>query len=1194
MKSRKKYTSTQQQLLHLFQQDIWQEECNLTGEALTLLIEVTTKKYKNIDGADTKNIYLVQDDYEKLLEILSSINFSLDQHIKIIYIDRMRAVPCILSFYAGSINCFVVDSEHDSPIMNAIRAIYPHAKIFIANAAHGGSMLAYKSLLYFIKHAAEIFPFLYTHPLEKIPPELLKMLQDKVIFPEGRARYDHVEPDVIERIHAKYAHIKTTIRAAEYPELARWLEEAKQMLRNGKGEIYDRLYPFIFAALGDDKNIHGANKIDEAQNYTKKLLTVFVTSDAVIAYLMRFYKYNKGASQQFIHDACLFNLPENDAWDKNVWQKIVAIYTPSNPRDLILRYLAHAPRLEAEAWKENRAITAETTQATLSQHMKKITYTYAHVNPELAELYLTHNISDEDFTKYINLKPVDSQLIPYVKIKGGRISPEYKNYYLEKLSAFDGRNGILGNLTGCCQHLGGVAASSVIDAVTRPDHGVYALFKRKRNKSILIAQCWAWRVDDVIGFDSVEVQLDRRGKVVVSDMFMSLANQLVLHHGIKRVVVGEGGTSEKLRLLAVDPVLVPKSGYSDAKWRQYVLADMHIPVLSIYKENQKNSELMPPSLVIAFNKMEEEKLEQVLYLLAKNNLAEKFYFPYVDRQQPTFKRQLKLLKLSKEWWAEFKKDKNVRKNTTWLSNLSLYHSYLPDGFLKTIIDYLMNDCKSGSDHALLINLVKSGICLDLSPEERWCFIPAILGSISFAKYGKYLRLPLAGELIKNSKWEILQLYSDRRVPISPQTISTFSLLFMAEENCILLINNNATFETCNGAELNALFQLARKKYWTAFEMLVAKGYSPKARDKQGRTLLHDPNGSFKVENIAHLITVHGLDINAKDNHGDTLAHDYAVLEIDFPCFQWLYNHGAKIHEASKDGFTPLHVAASRNNVAAIELLLKHPDVDIETRDVKGKTALLVAAKEGHLESIKLLIAAGANMDVKTYQGKSIHDLIKKSAREHLFHGYISDAYKYFVECYGMNVNDPLPGAEKIFTTLLSFSRESCQKYLSDINWLLSKGATLSPKHDGSLLKCTALLHTNDFKPALKVMLERKLNLNAQDLFSVAANMCDIQFMDLILANYKIDINYAYSNQETALHRACFNDRFITVAKRLIELGINVNAADYKGRTALHIATDSHWGPCNEIIKVLVAAGGDVNCRDKDETFAVNSGLIHRI
>ncbi len=68
-----------------------------------------------------------------------------------------------------------------------------------------------------------------------------------------------------------------------------------------------------------------------------------------------------------------------------------------------------------------------------------------------------------------------------------------------------------------------------------------------------------------------------------------------------------------------------------------------------------------------------------------------------------------------------------------------------------------------------------------------------------------------------------------------------------------------------------------------------------------------------------------------------------------------------------NGWTPLHLAAARGDLAAATLLLGETD-SIDRRNGRGRTALYEASKRGQTRVVALLLQHGANPNAKTKQG----------------------------------------------------------------------------------------------------------------------------------------------------------------------------------------------------------------------------------
>jgi len=80
------------------------------------------------------------------------------------------------------------------------------------------------------------------------------------------------------------------------------------------------------------------------------------------------------------------------------------------------------------------------------------------------------------------------------------------------------------------------------------------------------------------------------------------------------------------------------------------------------------------------------------------------------------------------------------------------------------------------------------------------------------------------------------------------------------------------------------------------------------------------------------------------------------------------NHSVNARDTG--GGTPLIIAASTGNRAIAELLLAHR-ADIDARESgTGKTALIYAIEQGHLETAELLLRCGAGINTVDNQGNT--------------------------------------------------------------------------------------------------------------------------------------------------------------------------------------------------------------------------------
>jgi len=123
-----------------------------------------------------------------------------------------------------------------------------------------------------------------------------------------------------------------------------------------------------------------------------------------------------------------------------------------------------------------------------------------------------------------------------------------------------------------------------------------------------------------------------------------------------------------------------------------------------------------------------------------------------------------------------------------------------------------------------------------------------------------------------------------------------------------------------------------------------------------------------VKDIIALVR-RGVNVNARDEGGETaLTRATAVThtpEVAFACVQCLLRLGARVSEERPDGGlgTSVHGAAAHGYTEALkELLGADGKTALELFDDIGRTPLICAVQEGHLEEASLILNAGANVD----------------------------------------------------------------------------------------------------------------------------------------------------------------------------------------------------------------------------------------
>ncbi len=155
--------------------------------------------------------------------------------------------------------------------------------------------------------------------------------------------------------------------------------------------------------------------------------------------------------------------------------------------------------------------------------------------------------------------------------------------------------------------------------------------------------------------------------------------------------------------------------------------------------------------------------------------------------------------------------------------------------------------------------------------------------------------------------------------------------------------------------------------------LLRRGLDPNLIEaERGDTglILAMREGSMSVFEV--LINAYNIDLEAKARNGDT-ALMLAAFKGNKQAVAELLEKGA---EPNRPGWTALHYAAAIGNNEIVRLLLdKSAYIDAESPN--KTTPIMMAARGGHILTVKLLLDEGADATLKNDLGMSAIDFAKK-------------------------------------------------------------------------------------------------------------------------------------------------------------------------------------------------------------------------
>lgn len=160
--------------------------------------------------------------------------------------------------------------------------------------------------------------------------------------------------------------------------------------------------------------------------------------------------------------------------------------------------------------------------------------------------------------------------------------------------------------------------------------------------------------------------------------------------------------------------------------------------------------------------------------------------------------------------------------------------------------------------------------------------------------------------------------------------------------------------------------------------LLAQGFDPNQRDEKGQVPLFLALRSESRQVVAALLANPKTDIDAVNAHGETPVM-MAALRGDLALTRQLLDRGARI---TREGWTPLHYAASGPEPRVVELLLDR-GAPIDARSPNGTTPLMMAARYGAIDAADLLARRGADRVVRNDRGLNAADFAAGAGRDDL-------------------------------------------------------------------------------------------------------------------------------------------------------------------------------------------------------------------
>jgi len=164
----------------------------------------------------------------------------------------------------------------------------------------------------------------------------------------------------------------------------------------------------------------------------------------------------------------------------------------------------------------------------------------------------------------------------------------------------------------------------------------------------------------------------------------------------------------------------------------------------------------------------------------------------------------------------------------------------------------------------------------------------------------------------------------------------------------------------------------------AVTRMLAAGLDPNQLDPRGQPALIVALQSQSLKVAKVLWDAKGIQIDIRNHAGETPLM-MAALKAEVDAANALVAHGAAVQ---KDGWSPLHYAATGGSAAIVRLLLSK-GATLEARSPNGSTPLMMAARYGNEEAVDALLAAGADRTTKNDLGMDASAFAASAGRDRL-------------------------------------------------------------------------------------------------------------------------------------------------------------------------------------------------------------------
>ncbi|XP_038560445.1 ankyrin repeat and death domain-containing protein 1B-like [Micropterus salmoides] len=297
------------------------------------------------------------------------------------------------------------------------------------------------------------------------------------------------------------------------------------------------------------------------------------------------------------------------------------------------------------------------------------------------------------------------------------------------------------------------------------------------------------------------------------------------------------------------------------------------------------------------------------------------------------------------------------------------------------------------------------------------------------------------------------------------------------------------------------------------KLLVQAGAEQKVENEEGLNIMHCAAINNHTEIVEYIVN----DLQMKElDKDDQSGHGAFALAAEHGCVQMLdmlmdpYNMATM--KPNKRGDTPLHLAARNGHLDAVQLLLQSFDT-LDEVNMDGETALYQAADKGQEECVLALLEAGCDPNIlTTAKGSALHSVSERGDASLV---QLLLEYKAHTDLKNQNLEAPLHLAVK-------------NSHIPVIHSLLTAGCNVdvTDKRSQTAMHLAAELARIE---VVEMLLKSRVDLTLRDrqgktALGVAVRADEVIIVDMII---KAERHYAWRKANPGINESVHSEYPLT-------------------------------------------------------------------